>query len=903
MTQRQLIGHILPWAVWVLAGVGWSADAGIPRRLTETHDIRVFDQADGMPYFAVSGLAVTPDGRLWIATFRDLIWYDGVGFRRETRQNGPDSDPLQAQTLRCDQQGRLWLGAGASIGCLEKGSWRVLGADAGVPRETIRHLAVRSTGEVWASWEGGMLCLHDGRCEALDLPPGTGHEACPLAVDDTDRVWCANRRGMWWRNQDRWQEESAPPGVTGQEVCGVGVARRGGLWVAYDREVWKRRDGHWEQRRERPDGMRGDAVTVLEDGTGAVWIGGWTTGLARLGRLGDVEVAGAGQGFNSSSVTSLIEDASGTIWVGINGGFLGRVRPLSFQVFGVESGLRSVVDSVAEETPGVLAVATHGGGLMRWKEGRFEPHPEAGAELGNGVTVQSVLRDHQGEWWVGTFEKGLMHGRNGNWETVSAAETGARIIRGLHEDRSGRLWVGTAAGLAVREAGHFRVLGADDGIPHMVVHSMAEDGEGRMWICGMGYGLFQKMGGRFERVPVPGMDERQPFASLAATHEGSMWVGILGMGVVRFKDGKTCVFGRESGLIVGDSVSLAEDGEGYLWIFTTDRCQRVPLVSFDAVASGQLKRLDVRPFDRRDGFPGAPRIGFHPTMTRSADGRLWWATAKGLAEIDAGGLPIRPPAPEIRWRWIRDKGRELAVDGESGPIAWPGPVKETFEMGFRSGRFDSPEHVRYEARLSPHGEWQAVLSEHRLSVSNLRPGTYQVEVRASDREGEWGEPSSVRFDVPEPFWHRSWFLGVVMTGLVGITVPAVRAVSLHRIRRRMRQLEGESLLAQERTRISQNLHDDVGASVTHLTLLLERACRVGSMPELAQEQVREGLRVARATLGSLDTAVWAVNPSNDTVAELVSYLGQMASEFCRNAGIRLVLKLPEAIREQKLGAE
>ncbi|MEY3276167.1 MAG: hypothetical protein RL153_1434, partial [Verrucomicrobiota bacterium] len=90
-----------------------------PTALAETHDIRVFDQWDGLGYLAVSGLAATPDGRLWIATFRDLACYDGIGFQRVTLDAPRSLGPVQAQVLRRDGEGRLWLGGGAVIGILE----------------------------------------------------------------------------------------------------------------------------------------------------------------------------------------------------------------------------------------------------------------------------------------------------------------------------------------------------------------------------------------------------------------------------------------------------------------------------------------------------------------------------------------------------------------------------------------------------------------------------------------------------------------------------------------------------------------------------------------------------------------------------------------------------------------
>ncbi len=904
MTLTRCLRNILGWvSLAVGCWAGWPTRANPPSALTDTHDVRVFDSWDGLPYFAVSGLAATPDGRLWIATFRDLACYDGIGFRSMSSHDAPGFAEAQSQVLTCDRKGRLWMGGGAMLGVMEGDRWRFLGADHGVPRVTFRSLAVLASGDVWAAWEGGILRLQGDRAEVLEAPPETGSETCGLLVDEGDRLWCSNQRGLWWRDGDQWRRQEGPAEVGGQAVCGIGPARGGGVWVAWEREAWRFQSGSWGGRKERPPGMLGDAVTLLEDRRGGLWLGGWASGLARFGIGGEVEVATAGIGFRANSVTSLLEDVSGNVWVGSNGGSVARIRPLSFRIFGSSVGLGAVVNSIAEEEPGVMAVGTHGGGLLRWRDGVFEPHPTAGKELGDGVVVQSVWKDRSGDLWVGTFQRGLMRGRDGRWEAISAAETGAQIIRTLHEDRAGRLWVGTAAGVAVREAGRFRVLGESDGIPHMVVHGMGEDAAGRMWVCGMGYGLFRMSTNRFERVAVAGLPERARFACLASGKDGSMWVGVMGDGVVRVKDGNARLFGRVSGLMVGDTVALHEDGEGSLWVWTTDRCQQVSTSSFEAVESGKASRLDVRVFDRRDGFPGPPRVGFHPVVVHGKDGRQWWATVKGLAELDVRRMPLRVKAPGVAWRWLRDGSGEQGTHDESKGMTDLGRPKGVLDLGFRSERFGAAEHVQYEARLLPNGTWQGVMNTHRLSMQDLRPGRYRLEVRASERDGEWGAPSAVGFEVPTPLWQQKWFLGTILMGSAGAAVGVARIASLRRMRARMRRLEQETLLERERTRISQNLHDDLGASMTRVALLLERACRVEAMPREAMERVKEGLQVARGTMGSLDAAVWAVDPSNDSWSELVGYLGQMVVEFCQSAGMKPVLDLPEQPEERKLGAE
>lgn len=273
--------------------------------------------------------------------------------------------------------------------------------------------------------------------------------------------------------------------------------------------------------------------------------------------------------------------------------------------------------------------------------------------------------------------------------------------------------------------------------------------------------------------------------------------------------------------------------------------------------------------------------------------------------VDVGRLPARVGALGVAWRWVRDGAgtREGSRLPPPGGVMALGEAQGDLEVGFRADRLAPAEHVRFEARLLPHEAWQGVLNVHRLSLKELRPGKYRLEVRASEREGEWGAPSAVTFEVLAPLWQRKWFMGLVVVGAASAAVGMARGVSMRRMRRRMKEMERETMLERERTRISQDLHDDVGAGVTQVALLLERACRVESMPAEALERVQEGLRVARGTMGSLDAAVWAVNPSNDTWSELVGYLGQMVVEFCGNAGLRPVLELPEQQGERTLGAE
>ena len=281
MGCRSMLARLGVWAGLLIPLCAGHPAAAMATALSDAFDVRVYDQADGLDYFTVSGLAATPDGLLWMATFRDLARYDGMGFSRVGIELAPEFGRAQ---VRCTKwgEGGLWLGGGGFVGVFGPGSWRYFGPNEGVPAAMYRELALLPGGEVWAAWESGMIRKRGDRFEGVEPPPGMGGDGCSMAVDEGGRLWCSTRRGLWWREGESWHGESLPEGAKGQGLCGVLAARGGGVWLAMDREVWRWRDGKWDGRRERPEGMREDPVAMLEDSRGGLWVGGWVSGLMRF---------------------------------------------------------------------------------------------------------------------------------------------------------------------------------------------------------------------------------------------------------------------------------------------------------------------------------------------------------------------------------------------------------------------------------------------------------------------------------------------------------------------------------------------------------------------------------------------------------------------------------------------
>ena len=118
----------------------------------------------------------------------------------------------------------------------------------------------------------------------------------------------------------------------------------------------------------------------------------------------------------------------------------------------------------------------------------------------------------------------------------------------------------------------------------------------------------------------------------------------------------------------------------------------------------------------------------------------------------------------------------------------------------------------------------------------------------------------------------------------------------------IRQKAQREAALEERARIARDIHDDVGSSLTFITMLGEQ-CRedIAKPPELAIH-TEKIVSYARATVQALDEIVWAVNPQNDTLDALVGYLSQYASQFFEGTSVRCRLDVPEALSSLVLPA-
>jgi signal transduction histidine kinase len=201
-------------------------------------------------------------------------------------------------------------------------------------------------------------------------------------------------------------------------------------------------------------------------------------------------------------------------------------------------------------------------------------------------------------------------------------------------------------------------------------------------------------------------------------------------------------------------------------------------------------------------------------------------------------------------------------------------------------------------------DWVQSDVARRVHYGPLPPGSYRFRVIACSADGVWGqEGAAVSLVVLPPIWRAWWFITLSSAALVGGIWLMVRYVSLRRLRAQLKESEQRRAMERERTRIAQDMHDEIGSKLTRISFLSE-VVRTGSAGSGEDGPTVVAIAdTSRELLKALDEIVWAVNPRNDNLEHLAGYLEQYAREYFLQTPVECGITVPSALPKVELSAE
>jgi signal transduction histidine kinase len=489
--------------------------------------------------------------------------------------------------------------------------------------------------------------------------------------------------------------------------------------------------------------------------------GGSTAGAAGLDARAAAGLDGVreitGPGLPAHGVHALAQDRRGRLWVATREG-VGFIEHDRFtSISGIPGGNFNAIAEDPEDPAdragdpgGAMWVAHSTAGLFEVREGRSARLIPAAA-LGRDDPVSVLVGDAgRGGMWLGFARGGVAFMRDGR--VRESFETGG--------EAGGASAAGAArAGGAASAGGAARAAGAGGAGRRGRVSAFQLDRDGTLW---------------------------------AATSSG-LWV---------LKEGRVRTMNSTNGLPCDTVHWVIEDDAHSFWLFMP--CGLVRVARSELENGGTLHPTV---HDNGDGVRLRADAGtYTPLVSKSLDGRIWFASVNGAGVIDPRRLPFNTLPPPVRIeRLAANRSSYDASASAQTPLALP-PLIRDLEIDYTALSLVAPEKVRFRCMLEGFDQgWQDVGGRRQAFYTNLAPGRYRFRVVASNNSGVWNEAGAfIDFSIAPAYYQATWFRAV----LAGAVLTLLGAFYQCRVRQIARAFEVRlQERVNERTRIARDLHD------------------------------------------------------------------------------------------------
>jgi ligand-binding sensor domain-containing protein/signal transduction histidine kinase len=702
---------------------------------------------------------------------------------------------------------------------------------------------------------------------------------------------------------------------------------------------------HYRSNATDPGALYTDKVFALcSNGDGELWIG-TSEGLNVLHIETDRMVRLDLRSNIKHTIMSIARDHSGRMWVAAldlgllfhSDGKFKRFSTLNDPNRSLNSIRVLFPDPVASTQSNVLLwVGTRAGvNKILMSTNPFSNHirNEDSLYMDRGA-VLSLCEDHNGVLWAGMWGGGLEALRhvNGSYRRIANFKNSPldplslphNDVGRVMEDRKGNLWIGTAAGLAVLDARrkqmavYKHVKGDSTSLAGNDVAGIYEDRSGALWICTRG-GLSQVLPGEPRRFrnylndPKEANDIGGNFVSgILEDNHSNHWVATYGRGLNKLEANGTV----KRFLHPGDSTrtqenwiySFVEDHNGLFWLSTL-----AELVSFDP-QSGQFTQHQIEQlrdvhifgihvdnkndlwlsteiglakfspttmsFTRFDETYGIAFSELHSGFFKNTRGKLFVGGLDGFTAFDPESINRDSQPPKIAITSLAVFENDVSASDLAGASIRLPHDRNFLSFSFAALDYANPRQNRFAYRMvGVDNDWVGADTRNYASYSHLNPGNYVFQVRGCNSDNVWNKTgTSISIVIAPPYWQTWWFRVLAATIVMSAMYAAYR-YRLHKV------LEVERL----RLRIADDLHDDVGSSLSAIAIASKS---MQTMPELttrARKKLTEIYKTALSTSEGMKDLVWFIKPETDVLEDLFLRMKETAPSLLGDIDIDVYL--------------
>jgi ligand-binding sensor domain-containing protein/two-component sensor histidine kinase len=831
----------------------------------------VYPMRKGLAEINPSILHRTADGMLWIGTFQGTVHaFDGVEFK-DVSSEIPQG---YLRAIAHDASGTLWLGAQKGIGRVAGGQIHAEPFNDTLTRKEISTIETSPDGTVWFSTSSGLVKYDGKQFRRWSLKDGIpSNQVGGLLRTRDGALWMSTVHSLTRFDGTNFTEPVLLSGIRHMTADRLFQAKDGALWFCghdFESGIY-RYDGTTISRLGEEEGLICNVINdIAETSDGILWLA-TDRGLSRFD---GTTILSFPLGFDMGGVQDISVDSDDVLWCAA---FLQLFRfdPKGFVSMTQRDGLANKqkrttsVFAIEPDGKGGYLIGSEWGGVFHMDETRDRLTQ---TDVLPTAYVRTIRRSSEGTFWFGTAD-GIYKQTAGQLERVLERNW----IVGLNRDDQGHFWfghgwVGGGVSRFDPRTGTVTSFTRADGLPDDSVWAI-EPATGGGVLIGTSDGLAEFRDGKIKDVGKKLGIRFGVVSSLGRDPDGTLWIG-GDVGGKRLK-GTNLVSAVSTNVPTPEGVWCSvRTADGVTWTGT----DKYGLLGYDGKATTML--------DTRDGLAGNQVF----CLTPDVDGSLLIGfLGDGLSRYRRTTTPPSMRLIEVKLEdhTFSDFAKLPATDiGKRVSVQYQ-------EIDLKT----HPEKRQFRYRVEgPSGEtlFGGITKDRRFEWTPKKGGAYTFEVQAIDRDLNYSKPARLTFRATVPWYANAWITAPGGAVFVALFIWGFVVLALYRRKSR------EAGLWQERVRIARDLHDNLGAGLTHLAMVSDQVRQQAHQPhaiEILAGRLTDSARELTRTMGEI---IWMTDPSKGTLRSFVSFLTSYAERFFSGTSLRLRFEIPADIPDVTL---